>query len=227
MPGKLLRMESAVVQLLVLAGIALFLVLRLKNVLGTRDGFEPPKSVDEGPISRSVRRDFEVIEGGPDRDITDHVEDGTPAARDLAAMKMAESGFSVNDFVSGARGAYEMILMAFERGDLDSVKSFLDDDVFQAFVDVVADREDKGLRIEAEFVGVREVSISSATFDRDSQEAEITLRFVGELTSVVKNADGQVVEGNPNEIKKQRDIWTFGRTMGANDPNWRLVATGD
>ena len=220
-------MDSAVIQLMVLAGIALFLILRLKNVLGTRDGFEPPRSTEDAPSSRSVRRDFEVIDGGPDRDITDHVDDGTPAARDLAAMKLAEPGFSVSDFVSGARGAYEMILMAFEKGELDDIKDFLDEDVFQTFVDVVADREDKGLKIDAEFVGVREVAISDATFDRGSQQAEITLKFVGELTSVVKDADGKIVEGNPNEIKKQRDVWTFARTMGADDPNWRLVATGE
>ena len=54
---------------------------------------------------------------------------------------------------------------------------------------------------------------------------EITVRFVGELTSVVRNADRKVVEGDPNEIKRQRDVWTFARTMGANDPNWELVAT--
>ena len=221
-------MDSGVIQLMVLAGIALFLVLRLKNVLGTRDGFEPPRTNDEGAApARPYRRDFEVIEGGPDRDITDHVDDGTPEAHDLAAMKMAEPGFSVNEFVSGARGAYEMILMAFENGDLDAVKDFLDEDVLQTFVDVIADREDRGLKIEADFVGVREVGIAETTFDRSSQQAEITMRFVGELTSVVKDADGKIVEGNPNEIKKQRDVWTFARTMGANDPNWRLVATGE
>ena len=91
---------------------------------------------------------------------------------------------------------------------------------------MIADREDKGLRIEADFVGVREVGLESATFDRDTNDAEVTLRFVGELTSVVRNEAGEIVEGNPNEIKKQRDVWTFARTMGEDDPNWRLVATG-
>lgn len=219
-------MDNSVTSLLVLAGIALFLILRLKNVLGTRDGFEAPPSDAQMPPSRSVARDFEVIEGGPDRDIVDHVEDGSQAAQALAGMKMAEPNFSVTEFIGGARGAYEMILMAFENGELDDVQGFLDDDVYQTFVDVIADREDKGLRIEANFVGVREVGLEGATFDRDTNEAEMTLRFVGELTSVVRNAEDQIIEGNPNEIKKQKDIWTFARTMGSDDPNWRLVATG-
>ena len=64
-------------------------------------------------------------------------------------------------------------------------------------------------------------------FDRNTQEAELTIKFVGELTSVVRNAEGEIVEGNPNEIKRQRDVWTFARVMGTDDPNWKLVATGE
>ena len=92
---------------------------------------------------------------------------------------------------------------------------------------LIADREAQGLSIEADFVGVREVTLADATFDRDTSEAELTVRFVGELTSVVRNAEGEIVEGNPTEIKRQRDVWTFARDMGADDPNWQLVATGE
>ena len=107
-------MNSSYLQLIVLAVIAVFLVLKLRSVLGTRDGFEkPPVPLDDArPKSR---RDFEVIEGGPDRDITDHVPDGSPAAKALMAMKSAEPGFSVGTFLTGARSAYEMILMGFEK----------------------------------------------------------------------------------------------------------------
>ena len=69
--------------------------------------------------------------------------------------------------------------------------------------------------------------MKEATFDRDTNQGEMTIRFVGELTSAVRNADGEIVEGNPNEIKKQRDVWTFARTMGSDNPNWNLVATGE
>ncbi len=218
-------MNDAVIQLLVLAAIALFLVIRLKNVLGTRTGFEKPPLSPPGPRN-DVIRDFEVIEGGPDRDITDHVDDGSESAKALAAMKMAEPGFSVTEFVGGARQAYEMILMAFENGDLSSVQGFLSEDVYEAFLSVISDREDKGLSIDANFIGVRETMVQEAEFDRDTSEGMVTLKFVGELTSVVRDSEGTIVEGNPNEIKKQRDVWTFAREMGAEDPNWKLVATG-
>ena len=215
-------MNSPLIQLLVLAGIAIFLILRLKNVLGTREGFEKPR---EPQVQQSRRQEFEVIEGGPDRDITDHVDEDSREAQELAAMKRIEPGFSVSEFVQGARGAYEMIVMGFETGELDGIRPFLAEDVFQTFIDVIADREDKGLTIEAEFIGVREVSVVGASFDKDSNLAEVTMRFVGELTSVVRDKGGDIIEGDPTHVKKQKDTWTFARTMGADDPNWQLVST--
>lgn len=222
-------MSSSIIQLLVLAGIAVFLILRLRSVLGTRDGFEkPPVSMsDRAEASRKSRPDFEVIEGGPDRDITDHVEDGSKAAKALAAMKLTEPGFSVSEFLDGARAAYEMILMAFERGDIEEVRPLLAPDVAAAFDEVIEARRAQGLTVEADFVGVREVTLVDADFHRDTNEAEITVRFVGELSYVVRNAEGEIVEGSPTEIKRQRDVWTFARKMGAGDPNWLLVATGE
>ncbi len=70
------------------------------------------------------------------------------------------------------------------------------------------------------------MKIVSAGFDPYTKEAEVTLRFVSELTSVVRNSEGEIVEGDPNKIKRQTDVWTFARKMGQDDPNWELVATG-
>jgi predicted lipid-binding transport protein (Tim44 family) len=217
-------MNSSLLSLLVLAGIAIFLILRLRSVLGTREGFEKPP-VRPGPPQSDPRRDFEVIEGGPDNDIIDHVENDSEAAKALAAMKLAEPGFNVREFLQGARGAYEMILMAFEKGDVDTLRDFLAEDVLETFESVIREREEQGLQIDAEFVGIRELTLQNATFDRATNEAEVTVRFVGELTSVVRNAEGEVIEGDPSEIKRQRDVWTFARKMGSDDPNWTLVAT--
>ncbi|MCF8509899.1 MAG: Tim44/TimA family putative adaptor protein [Rhodobacteraceae bacterium] len=219
-------MNSSLLQLLVLAGIAIFLILKLRSVLGTREGFEkPPVPVED--VRPRAKRPFEVIEGGPDRDIIDHVEDGSDNARALAAMKHAEPGFSVSEFLTGARGAYEMILMAFERGDIEAIRPFLNDEVEASFAQAINAREREGLKVEANFVGLRELTLSEAEFDATSKTAEITVRFTGELISVVKNKAGEVVDGHPTSVKRQRDSWTFARRMGVQDPNWQLVATGD
>lgn len=221
-------MEPAVIQLLILAGIAVFLILRLRAVLGTRDGFEQkPLPRDAGTDSAPKPR-FEVIEGGPDTDITDHVPEGSAAAKALAQMKSADPDFSVDEFLQGARGAYEMILMAFEASELDSILPFLSRDVFNSFDEVVQLREREGLRIEATFVGLRELELVDASFDKPTSEAEITVKFISELTSVVRKTDtGEVVEGDPNQIKRQKDVWVFARDMTSDSPNWKLVATGE
>jgi predicted lipid-binding transport protein (Tim44 family) len=201
-----------------------FLIVRLKNVLGTRDGFEKPP-VPNGRSTRSVAHDFEVIEGGPDLDITDHVDADSTAAKALASMKRVEPSFNVTDFLAGARGAYEMIVMGYERGELSEIQPFMDEDIYDSFVEGVAAREDEGLTIEAEFGGVRELALKDATFDDSTQTAELTIRFVAELTSVVRDRAGDIIEGGPNDIKRQKDTWVFARKMGSDDPNWLLVST--
>ncbi|WP_439105276.1 Tim44/TimA family putative adaptor protein [Celeribacter marinus] len=220
-------MSQSILSLLVLAGIAIFLILRLRNVLGTREGFEKPRAElgDVAPATRENQK-FEVIEGGVDRDITDNVAEGSRAAHELAAMKRVEPSFNVTEFLSGAGGAYEMILMAFEHSDLNSVRDFLAGEVYDAFDSVVQSREEQGLQVKAQFVGLRELQLIDADFDKSSNEGEVKIRFVAELISSVHDASGNLIEGNPAEIKRQKDIWTFAREMGSNDPNWQLVATG-
>lgn len=220
-------MSNSIIQILVLAGIAIFLILKLRNVLGTRDGFEGKPQASALPGAPTAKRDFQVIEGGPDRDITDHVADGSDAARALAAMKLVEPSFSVSGFLQGARGAYEMILTAFAKGDMDRIRPFLSPEVADSFAAVVADRKARGLTVSSEFIGLRELALQNAEYDRAKAEAEISVRFVGELISATRDGAGQVVEGDAKASRKQKDIWTFARTMGVNDPNWQLVATGE
>ena len=219
-------MNSPILQLLVLAGIAVFLILRLRSVLGTREGFEKPAAPQSSPKSER-RGNFEIIEGGPDPDIADHVPSDSPAATALAKMKAIEPSFSVSEFLSGARGAYEMILMGFEKGDMAEIKPFLSEDVYESFAYVVNDRMEKGLTVEAEFAGVKELQLVDAEFDDATNEGELTVRFVGQLSFAVRDSAGEVIEGDPNSVKTQRDVWTFARQMGSNDPNWQLVATGE
>lgn len=221
-----LSMSGQLIQILVLAGVALFLVLRLRDVLGTRDGFEEQIKPPE-PKSSKKTRNLEVIEGGGvDPDIADHVEPDSEAGLALAQMKKIDHTFSVSEFTHGAKQAYEMILMAYERGDLKTLEQFLSPDVYDTFSQAVIARADKGLSVEANFIGVREIKISGAEFDEKSNEGDVTVRFVGELTSLVRDADNVVVEGSPTAIKRQKDIWTFSRVLGSDNPNWVLVATG-
>lgn len=219
-------MNSPVIQLLVLAGIAIFLILRLRSVLGTREGFEKPRVQKPEPSRRSTP-DLEVIDGGPDPDVVDYVDADSDAATALTAMKTVDRSFSVREFLRGGRGAYEMILTEFEKGELVEIKPFLSDDVYEAFAGVVEDREKNGLSVNFTFVGISETTLVDAEYNEATKEAEISIKFIAESTSAVYDDGGDLIEGSPTEIKKQRDVWTFGRTMGTGDPNWFLVATGE
>jgi predicted lipid-binding transport protein (Tim44 family) len=220
-------MGSQMIQIVILAAIALFLILKLRNVLGTREGFEKPREVSGTGPARRRDRSFEVIEGGSaDVDIADFVDPESEAGKALAEMKKVDREFSVADFSHGARAAYEMIVMAYENGELETLKQYLSPEVYEPFEAAINARKAKGLAVEASFAGVREVKLTDARFDPATNEADITVRFVGELTSVVRDPEGRIVEGTPNELKQQRDVWTFTRNMASDNPNWLLTGTG-
>ena len=219
-------MNPSIIQLLVLAGIAIFLILRLRSVLGTREGFEKPR-VEAPRATKRAKPEFDVIEGGPDPDITDYVDADSDEATALSDMKSDDRTFNVREFLRGARGAYEMILTGFEKGDLSDIKPFLSDDVYEAFAGVVEAREKEGLSVDFNFVGISETTLVGAEYDKSTKEAEISVRFLCENTSAVHDKGGDLIEGSPTDVKKQRDVWTFGRKMGTDDVNWFLVATGE
>lgn len=225
-------MGNSVIQLLVLAFIAIFLILRLKNLLGTREGFEREKQVDMTEVekNKSSSPSLEIIEGGlendeTDRDITDHVKAGSKVSKELLKMKKIDKDFVLTDFLTGAREAYEMILLAFKRGDITKVNKFISKDVENAFSTDIDRRNSEMLKTEATFGGIRELTILDADLDGDSQEGEITIRFLSDLTLVVKNKNGEIVEGGQTDIQLQKDIWTFSRVLSSESPNWTLVAT--
>jgi len=219
-------MGSQMIQIIILAGIAIFLVLRLRSVLGTRDGFEKPPGTTASPVAQRRDRAFEVIEGGgPDPDIADFVDVDGPAGTALAAMKRIDPSFNVHEFSLGARQAYEMIVMAYESGDIETLREFLSPEVYAPFAEAIAERNAKGLKVEADFIGVREVTLSDAHFDAATNVGDVSVQFLGELTSVVRDPEGTVVEGDAREIKQQRDVWTFSRNLASDNPNWLLTGT--
>ncbi|SEI08223.1 Tim44/TimA family putative adaptor protein [Paracoccus alkenifer] len=213
-------MSNTLLQILVLAAIAVFLILRLRNVLGTREGFEPPRQQAPGP-----RPALRAVPTEPESDILDHVQPGTPEAEALTAMQRIEPDFAVGPFLTGAKQAYEMILTGFERGEIDEIRPFLAPPVAEAFDAVIADRSARGITTEMQYLGTREIAVQAASLDPATGLASISVRFVGELIAAHRDAAGEVVEGDPKAARKQRDLWTFERRMGQDDPNWQLVAT--
>jgi predicted lipid-binding transport protein (Tim44 family) len=217
------------VQVLILAAVAAFLFWRLSIVLGVRTGFEKTLDIKIKTPDNNDNSGPETVNNKnhkSDDDISDYVDlDSEPGAH-LRKIKELEGSFSVQKFVSGAKNAYEIILMAYENGDLTTLQSHLASDVYKEFEATVTDRVNKGYKVDANFIGLREIRIRDVIFEDDSANAEITVFFKCELTSVVRDSNEIIVEGSSSKVKSHTDVWTFGRKIGTDDPSWKLVATG-
>ena len=214
-------------QIFILAAVAIFLFWRLRAVLGSRDGFE--KTLKEIKESSDVVSNPEVIDetknDSPDDDIFDYVEENSKNAEVFKKMKEFDSDFSVNKFVSGAKMAYEIILMAFERGDTEKLKTLLEKKVLTSFKSVIDKRKKDGFIVDAKFIGMRDIRIINASFSQKTKIADVTLSFKSEITTVVKDSKGSIIEGHPDEIKKQKDTWVFTKNLSDKSPIWFLKST--
>ena len=214
-------------QIFILAAVAVFLFWRLRAVLGSRDGFE--KTLKEIKESSDVVSNPKVMDetknDSPDDDIFDYVEENSKNAEVFKKMKEFDSDFSVNKFVSGAKMAYEIILMAFERGDTEKLRTLLEKKVLTSFKSVIDKRKKEGFIVDAKFIGMRDIRIINASFSQKTKIADVTLSFKSEITTVVKDSSGSIVEGHPDEIKKQKDTWVFTKNLSEKSPIWFLKST--
>ena len=219
------------VQIIVLAAVAFFLFWRLRSVLGSRQGFEKVnKDVNEKTKSSKTNTNsgdkiIDLKSSIVDEDIADYVDENSEQFKILSELKKLEDGWLVSHFVSGAKLAYEEILMAFENGDLNKIKKLSSKEVFTAFKDVIDDRNQKGFQVEAEFGGVRDIRIKDVKLNKKNQEANITMIFQCDITYSIKDKNNKIVEGGSDKVKKQKDVWTFTRKMNSDVPIWYLTKT--
>ena len=219
------------VQIIVLAAVAFFLFWRLRSVLGSRQGFEKVnKNVDEKTKSSKTNTNsgdkiIDLKSSIVDEDIADYVDESSEQFKILSELKKLEDGWLVSDFVSGAKLAYEEILMAFENGDLNKIKKLSSKEVFTAFKDVIDDRNQKGFQVEADFGGVRDIRIKDVKLNKKNLEANITMIFQCDITYSIKDKNNKIVEGGSDKVKKQKDVWTFTRKMNSDVPIWYLTKT--
>jgi len=214
--------------IIILALIAGFLILRLRAVLGKRP--EQDQGDGAGPVDEPNRDPFGV--GGT----VIHFPGQTRAtARDTRPLAMADDvgplapllrvdpSFDGQHFLEGARRAFEMILEAFAKGDLAALRPLLGDEVYANFAAAVQERERNGQRMEAEIERFSAITVLSTAVN--ATLALVTVRFVSDQVVVMRDKQGQVIEGQPGLAHTITDDWTFARPVRSHDPNWRLVAT--
>jgi predicted lipid-binding transport protein (Tim44 family) len=218
--------------LIVFAALAVFVIWKLRSVLGMRvDRDAPPQTrfaprppapaaVSPAPGAAPVA-EAQARPSGAER-WEGVAEKGVASAwSGLDAVADSDPGFDGKTFLSGARRAYEMIVTAFAKGERETLKPLLSQDVFDGFATEIARREQQGETMETAVV-----AIDSATVDAARAIAgrnEVTVRFVARLMSLRRNRDGETIDGG--QSRKVIERWTFARDPKANDPNWKLVAT--
>jgi len=219
--------------------IAVVIFMRLGSVLGRRTGNEPSSidaSVNRGPGAAKSSNDNIVALPNRDRSarseaeleldlevIERHAKAGSDLHAGLVAILKASPGFDPDQFLDGAKIAYEVVVTAFADGDRTALKNILAADVYDGFVAAIDEREAREERVESTFVGVNDAKITDA--DLEGRNARLTIRFDSELISATRAKDDTVVDGDPSTVQAVRDIWTFSRDVKARDPNWKLVAT--
>jgi predicted lipid-binding transport protein (Tim44 family) len=220
---------------IVFALLAIFVLWKLRSVLGTRTGNE--KRPSASPFFRRTigTNDNKVVplpgaapppvaspSPSPDR-WKAYAEPGSKVATGLDAIAAANPGFALDPFIAGAKAAYEMIVTAFASGDRLTLQNLLDKDVLDSFTAAIAAREGRGESMTTQVVSVDQVTIEDAGM-RD-RLAQITLRFASKLISATHDKSGALIDGNPDKSVDMSDIWTFARNVDSRDPNWKLIAT--
>ncbi|MBX2832351.1 MAG: Tim44/TimA family putative adaptor protein [Rhodospirillales bacterium] len=214
--------------------IAVFLVLRLRGVLGRRTGNEKqgPSDIfgrqshendsDKGQNDTAAQTDnvYRLPESDNDLD-AENVPSDTFAT--LQQIQKYDPNFTQQDFLNGGRMAFEMIVEYFAKGDKDGLNPLLSPEVYKNFAAAIDARAEKGEHEETTLVGIKSASIHDASLE--GRTAYVTVKFVSEEVSVIRNSEGDVVSGDPNKVIEAEDLWTFARNIESRDPNWQLVAT--
>ncbi|MDZ4737987.1 MAG: Tim44/TimA family putative adaptor protein [Rhodospirillaceae bacterium] len=232
------------IDILFFAAVAAFLVFRLRNVLGKKIGNENPEHARRDRAMRKDERDRAETDR-PDADdkivqlpdLTSKPDLGAEeaaaaaeirgepgsVAAGLQKIQRADPSFTPDGFLGGARAAFESIVQAFAAGDLRSLKPLLSETVFDQFRQVVKTRETAGQTLETTLVGIDKADIIEA--DMRDRTAVVTVSFRSEQVNVIRDKDGNAVEGDATHVDRITDIWTFARNTRSRDPNWTLIAT--
>lgn len=227
---------------IIFLALAVFIFARLRSVLGTRTGrerppFDPysakepkpatlpdkqaiPNRAEEAPVAREADRDVPPAERW-----AGIAAPGSAVAAGLDAIAAADRNFDARHFLEGAKGAYEMIVMAFAEGDRKTLRSMLGKELFEEFAAAINEREAKGHRMESRFVSLDKAEIKHA--ELAGNEARITIDFVSQLVSATRDKDGNIVEGSAEALTEVEDLWMFARDVKSSDPNWKLVENNE
>ena len=217
------------IDIILLALLAAFVLYRLSRVLGRR-----PDDSGSGVLRPRPRREDNIVAlpgrastrpGPPPRAKKSEAGDADALTNaGVAEIRLNDPSFDPDQFLQGARAAYEMVVTAFAKGDRDTLRSLLTRDTYENFSRAVSDREARGETLETTVVGIRGTELVEARMA--GRNAEVTVKFVSDLINVIKDRDGTLQDDTAGSgVKEVVDTWTFVRDVRSRDPNWALAET--
>lgn len=202
------------VDILIFAIIAVFLIMRLRSILGNRDGFEQ---------NQAENTSFQTSEQ------SDNAQNIVPLRSDqnngvgLDAVKRADRSFSEESFSHGAASAFSMILTAFSEGDLASLRRLLGYDLNQEFTDSINQRVKSSEELDINIHSIEDVELIDG--EVSDNIASVTVKFTSIQSRILKDNQGEQIEEESFSETQMVDIWVFERDVSLSDPNWKLVET--
>jgi predicted lipid-binding transport protein (Tim44 family) len=181
-----------------------FIILRLRNILGRKTGQQPKPMNRHFPKGIETLKDIENNEAIKTNNVNEEIK---------------------KQFIKGANLAYEQIIVNFAKGDKKSLKNLLEKNMFNRFSEVIEEREKKKLKYETVFIGMKSSKILE--FKKIENIYKVTVNFVSEIITCVKDKDNKIIEGNPDTIKTVNDVWKFSKNMWSQNPTWYLVETSN
>ena len=216
--------------IIILALVAGFILLRLRSVLGAKSEDDPDSFRKETrPVApahdRVVQLDAKAAKQKPREELDPFlatVADEQKVAA-LNEMKEGDPQFTVTAFVEGARRAFEMIFDAFAKGDKSTLKMLLSETLYDTFCKEIDARDTDDSKTETTLLSVKTKAISLATLEKSV--AKIGVQFESEQVTVVRDSKGEIVGGSASEVHHVDDEWVFERDMTSKNPNWKLIET--
>ncbi|MBR1777441.1 MAG: Tim44 domain-containing protein [Alphaproteobacteria bacterium] len=210
--------------------VVLLLINRLRSVLGTRPSSDDPVKNETGQPSKVVNiseyRTLESTTGSKmeqDIEASTNFEENAEVVQNLRKIKEAFPSFDLVDFMQKAPRAFEYIALAFAKGDKESLKPLLSANIYQSFEKAIDERQERHETADFSLISFKTIKLIQA--EMFGNEVELTVEFETEQTNIIKNAEGEVIVGDPTYIETVTDIWTLKKNMRSSDPVWVLTAT--
>jgi predicted lipid-binding transport protein (Tim44 family) len=218
----------AYIDILFFAMVAAFIALRLRSVLGRRTGQERRRSGGFSPARPNGAADNVVAL--PERSTSQAEAEAALAGLSdkgvkagITQIRLADQRFDLQQFLGGARAAFEMIVEAYAAGEKATLRPLLADDVYAGFERAIDQRQAAGQSFETQLTAVPAAEVVGA--EMRGSLARITVRFKSEQINILRDAQGKVLEGDPQTAEEVIDLWMFERDTTSPDPNWILVET--